>query len=87
MAQAEIKSLEGLSYPVEALAQAQGPDVRVRDVQLTPLRVTVQECVSVPESNRPVLLPGFRLTEADLALQVSVIDVSGTRPMVNLVGR
>jgi hypothetical protein len=89
MARVGIKS-EGLYYSVDALAQTQGPDVRVGGIQFAPLIILAQDCAREPREAHPVRQPGLNLTKEEIEemyLAVSVVDVSGTRPIVNLLGR
>jgi hypothetical protein len=91
MAQVEIKSPEGFSYSIDALAQTQGPDVRVGGIQFAPLIILAQDCIREPRKEvRPALQSGLNLTKEEIEemyLAVSVVDVSGTRTIVNLLGR
>ena len=87
MAQVGIKSSEDLSYPVEALVQAQGSDIRVRDVQLVPIIILVQDCSREPEVARPILQASIVITDREVVLQVSVVEVSGVGPFINILGR
>lgn len=89
MASIGIKS-ESFYYPVEAIAQTQGPNVRVGEIQCAPLIILAQDCAREPREVHPVLQSGLHLTKEEIEkmyLAVSVVDVCGTRPIVNLVGR
>lgn len=87
MAQVGIKSSEGFLYPIQALAETQGPDTRLGDIRLGPFVISAKDCAFEPEAVRAVLQPVIVLTDRDVTLPISVVEVSGTRTLFNLLRR
>lgn len=85
MAGVIIKSPEACSFPIDCLILDQGPDIRVKDVQLGPIVISAQDCAREPEIVRPVPQSKIVLTNEDITLSVSVVEVSTTGPIVNFL--
>lgn len=78
MAQVGIKSPDGYFYSMEEIEQVHGADTRLRDLQFDPLSIRAEDCAFEPEAVSAVLQPRIILTNEEVGLKVSVIEVSGT---------